>query len=161
MQQIAIDTSDFPKLRGKGVVYVDKTAYLHRLMTGPNDCFFIARPRRFGKSLMISTLKAIFEGRRELFDGLAISRTDWKWETYPVIHFEFNDLSVTSIEEFEKNLANHVEGKLLDAGFSYDLGTSVKKYHRPIFSSISSKIQGIPCVWRTSKCSERYCLIPC
>ena len=54
--------------------------------------------------LTISALKALFTGRRELFKGLYIDGTDWKWETYPVIHFEFNDLATTSIERFESNL---------------------------------------------------------
>ena len=85
MKAIAKDTSDFPKLRERGCVYVDKTAYLHRLITTDGqDCVFIARPRRFGKSLMISTLKAILEGRRNLFEGLAISQTDWPWHKHPV-----------------------------------------------------------------------------
>ena len=59
LQPILTDSSDFPKMRRKGCVYVDKTAYYHKLITGSDDCFFLARPRRFGKSLMISTLKAV------------------------------------------------------------------------------------------------------
>ncbi len=65
LQPIAIDSSDFSKLRKKKCVYVDKTAYLHRLATGTGECFFLVRPRYFGKSLMIKTLKALFEGCRE------------------------------------------------------------------------------------------------
>ena len=73
MQPIATDTSSFAEMREQGCVYVDKTAYFHRLATIPGARrFFLARPRRFGKSLMISTFKAMFEGRRELFKGLAI-----------------------------------------------------------------------------------------
>ncbi len=77
------------------------------------------RSLSFGKSC-VSALKALFNGRRELFDGLAIDKLDWKWETYPVIHFEFNDFSVTSIEEFESDLASHIEERLADAGYKYD-----------------------------------------
>ena len=69
---------------------------------------------------MVSALKALFSGRRELFDGLAIDKEDWKWETYPIIHFEFNDLAVTSMDEFMQDLANHVEERLQDAGYVYD-----------------------------------------
>ena len=82
--------------------------------------FFISRPRRFGKSLTISALKALFSGRRELFKGLYIDGTDWKWEKYPIIHFEFNDLTTTSLEDFEKDLAHHVEDRLTEAGYTYD-----------------------------------------
>ncbi len=76
IQEIVTDTSDFPKLRTLGGLYVDKTAYFHKLISGLNSCYFIARPRRFGKSLMITMLKAIFDWRRELFDDLALSKTD-------------------------------------------------------------------------------------
>ena len=120
MQAIAIDTSDFPKLRSKGVVYVDKTAYLHRLLTGPNDCYFIARPRRFGKSLMISTLKAIFEGRRELFDGLAISKTDWAWEKHPVLYFNMGFAASSSAEDFKPLFQDLVSSAITQAGGEYD-----------------------------------------
>ncbi|MBR0067604.1 MAG: AAA family ATPase [Kiritimatiellae bacterium] len=121
MRPIATDTHDFPKLREKGCIYVDKTRFIHRLVTDVGtNLFFISRPRRFGKSLTVSALKALFSGRRELFKGLYIDGTDWKWEKYPIIHFEFNDLETTSLETFEKSLAWHVERKLSEAGYSYD-----------------------------------------
>ena len=121
MRPIATDTHDFPAIRRDGKIYVDKTMFMHRLVTDPNArLFFISRPRRFGKSLTISALKALFQGRRELFTGLAIDKTDWTWETYPVIHFEFNDLTTTSVEEFARNLANHVGERLVEAGYAYD-----------------------------------------
>ena len=120
-QPILTDSSDFLKMRRKGCVYVDKTAYLHKLMTGADDCFFLARPRRFGKSLMINTLKAIFEGRREQFDGLAISRTDWTWETYPVLYFNFGfAASSSSAETFMQNFPLTVRSALEKAGATYD-----------------------------------------
>ncbi len=121
MRPIATDTHDFPKLREKGCIYVDKTRFIHRLVTDVGtNLFFISRPRRFGKSLTVSALKALFSGRRELFKGLYIDGTDWKWEKYPIIHFEFNDLETTSLETFEKSLAWHVERKLSEAGYAYD-----------------------------------------
>ncbi len=91
------------------------------MVNDPNTrLFFISRPRRFGKSLTLSVLKALFTGRRELFEGLAIDKTDWKWEKYPVIHFEFNDVTTTSIEDFETSFAIHVQERLEKAGFAYD-----------------------------------------
>ena len=114
---------------------MDKTMYMHRLIDN-NDAklFFVSRPRRFGKSLTISALKAIFQGRRELFEGLAIDKTDWAWEKYPVIHFEFNDVDTTSLERFDTSFAIHVQDRLEDAGYSYDksrpapenFGTAIK-----------------------------------
>ena len=85
-----------------------------------NRLFFISRPRRFGKSLTLSVLKALFAGHRELFEGLYIDKADWKWEKYPVIHFEFNDVTTTSIADFETSFAIHVQERLEKAGFAYD-----------------------------------------
>ena len=121
MRPIATDTHDFPSLRKEGCIYVDKTKFIHRLVTTKGSrLFFISRPRRFGKSLTVSALKALFSGRRELFEGLYIDKTDWKWEKYPIIHFEFNDVTTTSLAEFEASLAYHVKSRLERAGYSYD-----------------------------------------
>ena len=121
MKPIATDTNDFPSLRRDGKIYVDKTEYVHRMVSDANTrLFFISRPRRFGKSLTLSVLKALFTGRRELFDGLYIDKTDWKWEKYPVIHFEFNDVTTTSLADFETSFAIHVRERLEEAGFAYD-----------------------------------------
>ncbi len=121
MRPIATDTADFPKLRGKGCIYVDKTEFVHRMVSDVStNLFFISRPRRFGKSLTLSVLKALFSGRRELFEGLYIDKTDWQWEKYPVIHFEFNDVTTTNITDFEASFAIHVQERLEKAGFAYD-----------------------------------------
>ena len=121
MRPIATDTNDFPKLREKGCIYVDKTEFVHRMVSCEGtSLYFISRPRRFGKSLTLSVLKALFTGRRELFEGLYIDKTDWKWEKYPVIHFEFNDITTTSVADFEESFAIHVRERLENAGYSYD-----------------------------------------
>ena len=125
MRPIATDTHDFPSVRRDGCIYVDKTMFIHRLVTTVGSkLFFASRPRRFGKSLTVSALKALFSARRELFEGLAIDKLDWKWEKYPIIHFEFNDLSTTSVEEFGLNLSNHVKDRLIAAGYDYDKSIS-------------------------------------
>ncbi len=89
MEKIATDTYSFVDIRQGGFVYVDKTAILKTLADGSlGKLFFIARPRRFGKSLAISTLQCLFEGRRDLFKGLAIE-PDWDWsKTYPVLKLD-------------------------------------------------------------------------
>ena len=123
MRPIATDTNDFPRIRREDCIYVDKTMFIHRLVsTAGTRLFFISRPRRFGKSLTISVLKALFSGRRELFDGLYIAgKTDWNWsETYPIIHFEFNDVTTTSLEEYGRSLDWHVKDRLVRAGYEYD-----------------------------------------
>ena len=125
MRPLATDTHDFPSIRRDGCIYVDKTKFIHSLITTVGTkLFFVSRPRRFGKSLTVSALKALFQGRRELFKGLAIDALEWSWEKYPVIHFEFNDLTTTSEEEFAQDLANHVKDRLGDAGYTYDTSKS-------------------------------------
>ena len=117
---ISTAISSFQKIRGNGCVYVDKSAYFHRLATDPDGFFFLARPRRFGKSLMISTLKALFQGRRELFEGLAIGKTDWGWEKYPVMHFDLsNAASAVSAEEFAQSFPAVVRSSITEAGGQY------------------------------------------
>ena len=121
LRPIARDTSDFAKLRKCGAIYVDKTAYFHRLISGSGlNCVFLSRPRRFGKSLMISTFEEIFKGRRDLFDGLAIAKTDWQWRKYPVIKFRFNGVSTLTPESFDADFAAEVSRSLATAGFAYD-----------------------------------------
>ena len=122
MQPISKNNCDFPTLRQSGCVYVDKTAWLYRLATDPEAYFFfLARPRRFGKSLMISTLKAMFQGRRDLFEGLAIMETDWDWnKTWPVIHLNMGFCAAEEFEVFERSLPVMVGNALSDAGFKYN-----------------------------------------
>ena len=125
MRPLATDTHDFPSIRKDGKIYVDKTMYMHRLVADENaKLFFVSRPRRFGKSLTVSAFKALFSGRRDLFEGLAIDKENWKWEKYPIIHFEFNDLDTVSLERFDKSLAWHLERKLSEAGYSYNKSIS-------------------------------------
>ena len=91
-----IDTtiSSFPELIQSGNLYVDKTAFLFSLIKGQR-MFFCARPRRFGKTLALSTLEAIFSGRRDLFKGLSIDRMDYDWKAYPVVHIDMSQVSTS------------------------------------------------------------------
>ena len=103
MEKIATDIYSFADIREGGFVYVDKTAILKTLADGSiGKQFFIARPRRFGKSLAVSTLQCLFEGRRELFKGLAIE-PEWDWsKTYPVLKLDMGSCqgdTVAAIEE--------------------------------------------------------------
>ena len=86
MKKIDSGNSSFEKLIQSGNVYIDKTQYLYNLLTDGRTYYFLSRPRRFGKSLTLSTLEAIFKGKRELFKGLYIDSTDYDWKEYPVIH---------------------------------------------------------------------------
>ena len=121
MKPIATNTNDFETLRKLGQIYVDKTAQLHRMITDPSrSYFFCARPRRFGKSLSVTTMKSIFLGHREFFEGLAIAKTDYDWKKHPVIHLNWGKVSVASIERFDESLDTAMEDALTEAGYAYD-----------------------------------------
>ena len=80
-----IGIQNFEKIRKGGYFYIDKTALVYQLVkTG--SYYFLSRPRRFGKSLLISTLEAYFQGKRELFEGLAMEKMEKDWVKYPVLH---------------------------------------------------------------------------
>ena len=86
-----IGIQSFETIRRDGYVYVDKTDLVYKLVQG--HIYFLARPRRFGKSLLVSTLKAYFEGRKDLFEGLRMAELETEWTKYPVLSFDFNGLS--------------------------------------------------------------------
>ena len=105
MEKIATDTYSFERIRQNGFVYVDKTAILKLLADGSlGSQFFVARPRRFGKSLAISTFQCLFEGRRDLFKGLAIE-PDWDWsKTYPVLKLDMGSCQASSVEDLWRKI---------------------------------------------------------
>ena len=124
-EKIAQGTYDFRIMREKGYRYVDKTALLYPLVTRDGDgFFFISRPRRFGKSLMLSTLKCIFQGRRDLFKGLAIDQMDYDWNSYPIISFDFFPVETSSFELFKEDLRTTVKQALAEAGADWDESVS-------------------------------------
>lgn len=82
-----IGIQTFERIRKENRFYVDKTAYVYRMTHTSDTYIFLSRPRRFGKSLLVSTLKSYFEGKKELFKGLAIETLEKEWEEYPVLHF--------------------------------------------------------------------------
>lgn len=85
-----IGEQSFSSLRRMGCLYVDKTAFIRKIVEGGSKYVFLARPRRFGKSLFLSTLKSFWKGERDLFEGLEIDSMDWDWAPYPVLHLDFN-----------------------------------------------------------------------
>jgi hypothetical protein len=98
-----IGIQSFEKLRELNAVYVDKTALIYQL-TQEASCVFLSRPRRFGKSLLASTLHSYFAGRRDLFGGLAIERLESDWIEYPVLHFDLSTVKNKSVGEMRETL---------------------------------------------------------
>ena len=104
LRKLPIGIQDFESLKMDGYLYVDKTEQIYRLIS-TGRYYFLSRPRRFGKSLLLSTIKCIFEGKRELFDGLAIAaKPDIKWEKHPVLHLDLNTQQYDSSDKLDNVL---------------------------------------------------------
>ena len=108
---LPISVQSFEKLRNNNCVYVDKTEYVYTLVHDVAQ-FFLSRPRRFGKSLLLSTLRAYWEGRKELFSGLAIEKLEADnaeaWQPYPVFYFDFNGRNYNNENALEAVLSSHL-----------------------------------------------------
>ena len=102
-----IGIQDFAKLRENDFVYVDKTDMVFDI-TKNDGVYFLSRPRRFGKSLLVSTIKYYFEGRHDLFKGLKIESLETKWETYPVFEIDFNGSNYTEADALEQTLNGYL-----------------------------------------------------
>jgi hypothetical protein len=103
VKKLGIGISDFKELIKGNYIYVDKTEYIYKLINS-GKYYFLSRPRRFGKSLLLSTIEYLFRGERELYKGMYIE-DKWNWEEkYPVVRIDFGDTQVRSTEELEKEL---------------------------------------------------------
>ena len=98
----------FSEIIGKNYLYIDKTEYVYCMTHSASKYMFLSRPRRFGKSLLASTLHCYFEGRKELFKGLAIEKLETEWMSYPVFHFDMS-------------LAKHVDRERLESMLNIQL----------------------------------------
>ena len=117
MEKIATDIYTFAELRNKGFTYVDKTDALYAMASGDvGKQFFIARPRRFGKSLAVSTLKSLFQGQRELFSGLKIE-PKWDWsKKWPVLHLDMGSMQARNVDEFNELLVSQLHRRATELG---------------------------------------------
>ena len=102
-----IGIQTFSEIINKGYLYFDKTALVHKL-ANDSKYYFLSRPRRFGKSLLVTTLEAYFQGRKELFEGLAISKLKTEWEQYPVLHIDLNAADYRSEEALISIIDRHI-----------------------------------------------------
>ena len=117
LRELPIGIQDFNKLISNNYLYIDKTKYLHSLIT-KGSVYFLSRPRRFGKSLLVATLEAIFLNKKELFKGLYIAEeSDYVWQEYPVIKLSMGKLDSRNLEVFEQDL----NSKLAYIAKQYDL----------------------------------------
>ena len=104
-----IGIQNFGEVRRDGYAYVDKTALMYK-MVSEGKYYFLSRPRRFGKSLLLSTLEAFFSGKKELFDGLYAGSVDWEWKEYPILHLDLNSREYKDESSLAAELNRHLEG---------------------------------------------------
>ncbi|MBO5182310.1 MAG: ATP-binding protein [Paraprevotella sp.] len=115
LKRCPVGIQTFSTIREENYLYIDKTEYVYRLTHADAHYFFLSRPRRFGKSLLTSTLRSYFEGRKDLFEGLAIEKLETEWTEYPVLHFDMSR-------------AKHVDKDTLEAMLSFQLVEYEKIY---------------------------------
>ena len=108
MKKLPIGIQTFEELIEENYIYVDKTHYIHDLIT-TGKYYFLARPRRFGKSLLISTFEAIFSGRKELFNDCAISTLEYDWKKYRIIKIVFADIRGSTAQELTFEIKLYLE----------------------------------------------------
>ena len=99
-----IGIQTFSEIRNKSYLYIDKTEYVYRMTHSASKYMFLGRPRRFGKSLLTSTLEAYFQGRKDLFKGLAVERLETEWTEYPVLRFDMSTAKHVDKERLESEL---------------------------------------------------------
>ncbi len=161
LKPLPIGIQTFEKIIENGYTYVDKTQLVYDLVEG-GEVYFLSRPRRFGKSLLLSTIEALFQNRRELFKGLWIDSSDYKWEKYPVVRLDMTVTDKTSAENLKISLKDLLEniaieheiklrGSLLENIFSnliLDLSKKYKQqivvlvdeYDKPILDNLSKTV---------------------
>ena len=118
-QKLPLDFSDFKDIRLEKYLYVDKTRYIYQMLSGGRN-YFLSRPRRFGKSLLVSALTYLLQGRRELFEGLSISKNEYHWQPYGVIKLDFSARETLSADDLRVNISKGI------IACAHNYGISVK-----------------------------------
>ena len=130
-----IGIQTFAKLRENDFSYVDKTAYVYRLVS-QGSCYFLSRPRRFGKSMLLSTLKTYFLGKKEEFEGLAISKLEKEWKPYPVLHLDLSAEQYNTKEALTSRLNILLERwEKMYCDDNYDSLTTAARFERVIMEA--------------------------
>ena len=109
MKKLTSSIYTFEKLIEQNCLYVDKTEYIWQLLEQPYGTFFLSRPRRFGKSLTLSTLKAVFQGKKHLFKGLVLESKSYDWKEYPVIHIDLGDRPCQDGKQLNNSLCTAID----------------------------------------------------
>ena len=109
LRQYPIGIQTFEEIKKSGYLYIDKTEYIYRMTHTNGKHYFLGRPRRFGKSLLVSTMQSYFEGKKELFEGLAMQQLEKEWTEYPVLHFDMSGGKHMEKEQLEEYLQDMLD----------------------------------------------------
>lgn len=165
LQKLPLDVQSFEIMREDDYLYIDKTRHLHQMIT-QGRYYFLSRPRRFGKTLMTSTLQCLFQGRRDLFKGLWIAEdSDWEWQEFPIIAISFNEIANRTPEHLEHSLRSRlteiaedyeitVETPFLELQFqklilglfqktNQPVAILIDEYDKPIIDHLGKRQQGL------------------
>jgi len=134
----------FSKIRDESYIYVDKTMHVYDIVSKYN-VVLLSRPRRFGKSLLCSTFESLFRGEKDLFDGLAISKTDWNWKTNPVIHLGLGGEDFTSegVNALTTTLNTQLDKTCDDYGITVDKGEFLADRFNRVIMELAKKIDKV------------------
>ncbi len=133
---------DFATLRRENMVYVDKTEYVYHL-TRLSKNYFLSRPRRFGKSLLLSTIAAYFEGRKELFEGLAIAELEKEWTVHPVIRIDLSQGVFTTREDVIKELDNQLQLNAKRLNIELSFRDVIGRFEELIYQAVTKYGQNV------------------
>ena len=138
VMKFPIGIQSFESLRSEGFVYVDKTALVKKLVS-EGKCYFLSRPRRFGKSLLMSTIEAYFKGKKHLFDGLAMAGLETEWKEHPVLHLDLNAEKYDKIEDLNNILDTFLREWEAEYGSSEGNNPSLSMRFRSVIRSAKQK----------------------
>ncbi len=140
LPKLPIGEQSFRTLREDGYLYIDKTETVLRLIQEGRS-YFLGRPRRMGKSVLVSLLQALFEGRRELFEGLAIAKSDYDFKPYPVIRLDLGMITTESLELFKLNLCEELNDIAIEHGVPKVQGVHPSRMLASLVKALAEKEQ--------------------
>lgn len=143
IKQYPLGIQTFERIRKEDKLYIDKTEYIYHMTHSDGTYFFLGRPRRFGKSLLVSTMQSYFEGKKDLFKGLAMEQLEKEWVEYPVIHLDMSGGKYMSEEQLQRYLIDLVEEQERKFGFhneKIDVNLRLKDLIMSLYQTTGKKV---------------------
>lgn len=138
-KHLPVGIQTFENLIRGNFLYVDKTKEIYDLLRPEQGVYFLSRPRRFGKSLLLSTISAIFEGKQELFKGLYIDSTDYNWQKHPVVHLSLTEVDCGNLEKFDISFRDVLSGIAKDHSVEVDQDLTINRYFSNLIKALHNK----------------------